>query len=111
MSVRSGSMKRFSSRRPVESKTTSSTACACAEYSAKLTPSPSHVAPSGYGRPGHTTVGVITRAGLEQTDRRARYAGSTQPRRSRLFARFLFVLARPAFEPIGRPFLAADTER
>src|SRR6185437_4974384 len=30
------------------------TASACSEKIAKLTPSPSQVAPSGYGRPGHT---------------------------------------------------------
>src|SRR5690348_14218202 len=108
MSVRSGNSKRFNSRRPLGSKMTSSTAFAWAEYSAKFTPSPSHVAPSGYGRPGHTSVGVIMR---EPIRCRSCCGGSTQPRRSRLFACFLFVLARPAFEPVGRPLLAADSER
>ena len=39
---------------PERSNRHSSTFSACAEKIAKLTPSPSQVAPSGYGRPGHT---------------------------------------------------------
>src|SRR5207249_7332495 len=52
----------WSSRRPPSSKKHNSTRSACSEKSAKLTPSPSHVAPRGSGRPGHTAVmGVIYR--------------------------------------------------
>src|ERR1700676_17851 len=42
------------SRRPRGSKTHSSTRSAFALKSAKFTPLPSHVAPSGYGRPAST---------------------------------------------------------
>src|SRR3954467_6647248 len=39
-----------------ESKRQSSTLSACSENSAKLTPAPSQVAPSGYERPGQTRI-------------------------------------------------------
>src|SRR5581483_8885556 len=35
-----------------------STRTACCEYTAKLVPCPSQVAPSGSGRPGHTVSGI-----------------------------------------------------
>src|SRR5215831_2370710 len=38
------------------SKRHSSTLVACSEKSAKFTPFPSHVAPSGYGFPGHKRI-------------------------------------------------------
>src|ERR1700674_510852 len=51
---------RWSCRRPASSKMHSSTRSAFSENSAKLTPSPSQVAPRGSGEPGHTAViGVI----------------------------------------------------
>src|SRR5262245_61868136 len=37
-----------------ESNRQSSTRVACSENTAKFTPTPSHVAPSGYGEPGQT---------------------------------------------------------
>src|SRR5215207_287934 len=40
-----------------ESNRHSSTFVACAEKIAKLTPTPVHVAPRGYGSPGHTRMG------------------------------------------------------
>src|ERR1700722_5220017 len=55
-SVRSCSVTRCSSRRPVASKTQSSTLVALAENNEKLTPSPSQVAPRGCGVPGQTAV-------------------------------------------------------
>src|SRR5262245_32514184 len=39
-----------------ESKRHNSTLVACSEKIAKLTPTPSQVAPSGYGVPGHTRI-------------------------------------------------------
>src|SRR3954462_15440753 len=39
-----------------ESNRQSSTRVACSEKSAKLTPTPSHVAPRGYGEPGQTRI-------------------------------------------------------
>jgi hypothetical protein len=48
---------RASSWPPEQSNRHSSIFSACAEKIAKLTPSPSQVAPSGYGRPGHTFHG------------------------------------------------------
>ena len=39
-----------------ESNRHSSTRVACSENSAKLTPTPSQVAPSGYGAPGQTLI-------------------------------------------------------
>src|ERR1700730_3882199 len=51
---------RWSCRRPASSKMHSSTRSAFSENSAKLTPSPSQVAPRGSGLPGDTAViGVI----------------------------------------------------
>src|SRR5260370_33028472 len=44
------------SRRPLGSKRKSSTRSACSENSAKFTPSPSQVAPSGCGSPRQTAV-------------------------------------------------------
>src|SRR5687768_10953782 len=40
----------------IESNRQSSTLTACSEKIAKLTPAPSHVAPSGYGLPGQTLI-------------------------------------------------------
>src|SRR5580658_10425728 len=47
-----------------ESNSTSATPVAFADVTAKLAPRPSHVAPSGYGRPGHTRMPRIVRCGL-----------------------------------------------
>src|SRR5580704_322190 len=47
---------------PERSNRHNSTFSAWAENSAKLTPLPSHVAPSGKGLPGHTWVGDAMRA-------------------------------------------------
>src|SRR5437763_5006366 len=57
-SVRSRSSTRSISRRPRGSKRHSSTRSACLEKSAKLTPAPSHVAPSGCARPRQTVLGA-----------------------------------------------------
>src|SRR3954454_14587357 len=55
MSVCSGSvMLAYSFVASGESNRQSSTFVACSENSAKFTPTPVHVAPSGYGSPGHT---------------------------------------------------------
>src|SRR4029453_15636828 len=55
MSVCSGSeIVSDSTSASAESKRQSSTRGACSEKMAKLTPPPSHVAPSGYGVPGQT---------------------------------------------------------
>src|SRR5881394_1519031 len=63
-SVRSRISTRSISRRPRGSKRHSSTRSACFEKSAKLTPPPSHVAPSGYARPRQTVLGAtMDRAG------------------------------------------------
>src|SRR3954471_4470211 len=57
MSVCSGRTTHFDGRvDSIESKRQSSTFDACSEKIAKFTPAPSHVAPSGYGRPGHTLI-------------------------------------------------------
>ena len=47
-----------------ESNRHSSTRDACSENSAKLTPTPSHVAPSGYGVPGQTLIDRLCTADL-----------------------------------------------
>src|SRR5437764_11061661 len=60
------------------SKRQSSTLSACSENSAKLTPAPSQVAPSGYERPGQTRMGnSVESAGYESRgrDREAPAAG------------------------------------
>src|SRR3954466_14358639 len=57
-SVRSRTSSRSISRRPRGSKRQSSTRSACFEKSAKLTPPPSHVAPSGCARPRQTVLGA-----------------------------------------------------
>src|SRR5688572_5297079 len=63
-SVRSRSTTRSISRRPRGSRRHSSTRSACLEKSAKLTPAPSQVAPSGKGRPRQTARGATkARAG------------------------------------------------
>src|SRR6266540_3806384 len=51
-------------RRPLGSNRQSSTCSACSEKSPKLTPSPSHVAPSGYGLPGQTAMSGFIATGL-----------------------------------------------
>src|SRR5439155_8875736 len=57
MSVCSGSgMRALSFVASGESKRQSSTLAACAENNAKFTPTPVHVAPSGYGSPGQTRM-------------------------------------------------------
>src|SRR4051794_28768096 len=57
MSVCSGRGTRLDSRlSSIESHRQSSTFDACSEKIAKFTPAPSHVAPSGYGRPGQTLI-------------------------------------------------------
>src|SRR5512141_466789 len=61
MSVCSGSgIVTDSTSASTESNRHSSTRAACSEKIAKLTPTPSQVAPSGYGDPGQT---LITRFG------------------------------------------------
>src|SRR5260370_1323178 len=67
---------RSTSRRPVASKRQSSTLVACAEKSAKLTPSPSQVAPSGCGRPSRIRV-------LDSAMQPARVYRATSPASSR----------------------------
>src|SRR4051794_9526462 len=57
-SVRSPSSTRSTSRRPFGSHRHSSTRSAFFENTAKLTPPPSQVAPSGYGRPRQTVLGA-----------------------------------------------------
>src|SRR5258707_8581318 len=57
-SVRSRTSSRSISRRPRGSNRQSSTRSACLEKSAKLTPAPSQVAPSGYARPRQTVLGA-----------------------------------------------------
>src|SRR6476660_8265223 len=55
MSVCSGSgIVNDSTSASAESNRHSSTRVACSEKTAKLTPTPSHVAPRGYGVPGQT---------------------------------------------------------
>src|SRR6184192_588249 len=112
MSVRSGSGKCFNSRRPLASKTTRSTPVAFAEYSAKFTPLPSQVAPSGYGRPGQTTLGILTQhfRGRAQGARNASFHRSIE-RVALLGVEFAFMLSRPTFQPLGGAFLPADSER
>src|SRR5436190_20076900 len=51
-------------RRPLGSNRQRSTRSACSEKSPKLTPSPSQVAPSGYGLPGQTAVDGFVETGL-----------------------------------------------
>jgi hypothetical protein len=53
-------MRRDSAASSTESNRQSSTLVAFSEKIAKFTPAPSQVAPSGYGRPGHTLMGGIT---------------------------------------------------
>src|SRR5438876_82914 len=62
-SVRSSSsMRSVLSASPAASKRQSSTPVACSEKIAKFVPSPSHVAPSGYGVPGQTRrLGMLHR--------------------------------------------------
>src|SRR5580704_5228064 len=54
------------------SKRQSATAVACSLNSAKLTPAPSHVAPSGYGRPGRVRKAVsltnLARSGRDKPE-------------------------------------------
>src|SRR5688500_19635343 len=52
-----------------ESNRQSSTRVACSEKTAKLTPTPSHVAPSGYGAPGQTRKCVVGTADVGNTSR------------------------------------------
>src|SRR5437868_9754721 len=52
-----------------ESKRQSSTRVACSENSAKLTPTPSQVAPSGYGDPGQTLIDRLRTTELGITKR------------------------------------------
>src|SRR5262245_46706963 len=67
-------MRRDSAPASIESKRHSSTFAACSAKSAKLTPAPSHVAPSGYGRPGQTRRGGSLLLGVAWL---ARGAGAT----------------------------------
>src|SRR6476659_10818740 len=65
MSVCSGSgIVNDSTSASTESNRHSSTRVACSEKIAKLTPTPSQVAPSGYGVPGHTRMFEIGTEGL-----------------------------------------------
>src|SRR5579864_3093791 len=62
---------RVSSRWPDRSNRHNSTRSACAENSAKLTPLPSQVAPSGSGWPGHTLVeGMLSLSRFCREDQR-----------------------------------------
>src|SRR5436853_2636046 len=73
-SVRSRSSTRSISRRPRGSNRHSSTRSAFLEKSAKFTPAPSHVAPSGCARPRQTVLRATTdRAGA--STEAAAYAG------------------------------------
>src|SRR5205823_12821241 len=49
----------------------SSTCSACSENSEKFVPSPSHVAPSGNGPPGHTLTRAAPRSSPQNRRRRA----------------------------------------
>src|SRR5208337_4757569 len=55
-----------------ESNRHNSTLVACSEKSAKLTPFPSHVAPNGKGRPGHTLMHGSPRVGFDSLCRGGR---------------------------------------
>src|SRR5512135_960099 len=55
-----------------ESNRHNSTLVACSEKSAKLTPVPSHVAPNGRGRPGHTLMHGSPRVGFDSLCRSGR---------------------------------------
>src|SRR5271157_210312 len=55
-----------------ESNRHNSTLVACSEKSAKLTPFPSHVAPKGKGRPGHTLMHGSPRVGFDSLCRGGR---------------------------------------
>src|SRR5271166_334474 len=55
-----------------ESNRHNSTLVACSEKSAKLTPLPSHVAPNGKGRPGHTLMHGSPRVGFDSLCRGGR---------------------------------------
>src|ERR1700674_1004812 len=55
-------MRTFSFGESMLSNKQRCTSVACSEKIAKLTPSPSQVAPSGYGFPGQVLTVVITRA-------------------------------------------------
>src|SRR5271157_6124606 len=55
-----------------ESNRHNSTLVACSENSAKLTPFPSHVAPNGKGRPGHTLIHGSPRVGFDSLCRSGR---------------------------------------
>src|SRR5271166_3908116 len=55
-----------------ESNRHNSTLVACSEKSAKLTPFPSHVAPNGKGRPGHTLMHGSPRVGFDSLCRSGR---------------------------------------
>src|SRR5918996_1809477 len=59
-----------------ESNRQSSTRVACSEKMAKLTPTPSHVAPRGYGEPGQTRKRLV---GTEDVT----YHGWAEPCKSR----------------------------
>src|SRR4051794_6246646 len=61
-----------------ESKRQSSTRVACSENSAKFTPTPSHVAPSGYGAPGQTLKLFLgTDTGLTRETKTTKSAGNS----------------------------------
>src|SRR5271165_3850041 len=55
-----------------ESNRHNSTLVACSEKSAKLTPFPSHVAPNGKDRPGHTLMHGSPRVGFDSLCRGSR---------------------------------------
>ena len=99
-------MRRDSAASPMELKRHNSTCVAFSEKSAKLTPRPSHVAPSGYGRPGRAFT-ASTR-GCTVATRRSRCAHTLGPpllgskelsrRRDRRALRQFFDLARVSKE-------------
>src|SRR3954471_15619845 len=103
-SVRSRTSSRSISRRPRGSKRHSSTRSACLEKRAKLTPAPSHVAPSGYARPRQTVLCATTdRAGAStggERLRRNRFRRRREVAAVRAPAAVLLALHRVIGEPL-----------
>src|SRR3954470_21079000 len=106
-SVRSRTSTRSSSRRPRGSNRHSSTRSACLEKSAKLTPAPSHVAPSGYARPRHTVLGATReRAGASTGGERLR-RNRLRRRREVAAVRAPAAVLQALHRVIGEPLSAA----
>src|SRR4051812_29088573 len=113
---------RRTSRRPFASNRHNSTRSACLENSAKLTPWPSHVAPSGYGWPGQTAVIEVFISSFSREPLRltvtadaSRHPVHVTPLRAagQVLDAGMLVTAisrPPALEQVGGPFAAAETE-